>query len=60
MDDLRQQMIPEHPNVSKMWIQDVMMKGHFVPATVMPVYTAGNILQVARRVPGVDTLSLVT
>jgi len=35
------------------------MGGQFVPAIVMPFYTAGNILEVARRVSGVDRSSLV-
>jgi hypothetical protein len=57
--NLHDQPIPEHPNVARMWIRNITMKGHDVPAITVLFHDAGNILDVIRRVPSMDKLSLV-
>jgi len=57
--ELQEQPIPEHPNVARMWIRNITMKGHDVPGITVLFHDAGNILDVIRRVPSMDKLSLV-
>jgi hypothetical protein len=59
LDELRHRRIPEHPNVSQMWIREVTMNGHHFRAIVELYYESGNILEVTRRIPGMDVLLLV-